>query len=131
MSEHADAFQNGASRLTLQSSVDKYGLGQRDGTTFVMTPSETDGVIANANGDPRALESALGLPPGQLDDDKLVRVDFTPQSMTDLNMRMPSGSEAGANSQWMPGGYLPSGANEAVIDGASAQPQHYTINPVN
>lgn len=78
MSEHADAFQDGTSRLTLQSSVNKYGLGQSDGTTFVMTPSETDGIINNANGDPRALESALGLPAGQLDGDQLMRVDFRP-----------------------------------------------------
>ena len=130
MQEHADAFQGGASRFTLQSSVDKYGLGQSDGTTFVMTPTDADAVVNSAGNDPRALEQALGLPVGQLDGDQLVRVNFSPQAMSDLNMRMPSGNEAGANSQWLPGGYLPSGANEAVIDGGSASPNQYTITPI-
>ncbi|WP_434777190.1 hypothetical protein [Neisseria sp. Ec49-e6-T10] len=33
-----------------------------------------------------------------------------------LNLRVPSGNEAGANSQWIPGGKLPLGESEAVID---------------
>ena len=131
LSDHAEAFKDGASRITLQKNIDKYGLGQSDGTTFVMTPTEADNVIQSSGGDPRALEKALGLPDGQLDSSKLVRIDFTPQAMSDLNMRMPSGKEAGANSQWMPGGFVPSGANEAVIDGGSTQPSHYIITPVN
>lgn len=32
------------------------------------------------------------------------------------NLRMPSGNEAGANEHWIPGGYLPTGIPEAVID---------------
>eukprot|EP01084_Bolivina_argentea_P004350 8279_1 len=31
-------------------------------------------------------------------------------------MRMPSGNEIGANKEWIPGGYLPTGKPEAVID---------------
>ena len=130
MAEHGDAFRDGGSRMTLQSSIDQYGLGQRDGTTFISTRGDTDRMLAAANGDPRKLEAALGLPEGQLDDAQLVRVDFTPQAMKDLDMRMPSGSEAGANEHWLPGGYLPSGENEAVIDGARALPDHYTTRIV-
>ena len=130
MAEHAKAFENGGSRLTLQDSVDKYGLGQRDGTTFISTSADTDRMLADAGGDPRKLEQSLGLPAGQLDNSQLVRVDFTAQAMKDLNMRMPSGTEAGANDQWLPGGYLPSGQNEAVIDGAKALPSHFNITPV-
>ena len=46
--------------------------------------------------------------------------------MNDLNMRMPSGNEAGANDQWLSGGYLPSGQNEAVIDGVKSTVDHFT-----
>lgn len=130
IAEHAQAFDGGASRFTLQGTVDKYGLGQRDGTTFVMTRAEADRILASTNGDPRKLEAALGLPPGQLDDGTLVRVDFSPDAMDDLNVRMPTGNEAGANNQWLPGGLLPSGANEAVLDGAKARPDHYRIGGV-
>jgi hypothetical protein len=131
IAEHAKAFEGGGSRLTLQSSIDDYGLAQRDGTTFILTKTEADRLIADAGGDLRKLEASLGLPVGQLDKSTLVRVDFTPEAMKDLNMRMPSGNEAGANSQWLPGGFLPSGANEAVIDSAKAKAGDYTIKNVN
>ena len=131
IAEHATSFENGGSRFTLQSSIDRYGLGQRDGTTFIMTRAEADQLLLDTGGDLRRLEQALGLPEGQLDNAQLVRVDFTPEAMDDLGMRMPSGNEAGANDQWLPGGLLPSGTNEAVIDGASAQPHHYSITAIN
>ena len=130
MEEHARAFEGGASRFTLQGNLDKYGLGQRDGTTFVMTRGEADRILRETGGDPRKLEEALGLPAGQLDGSALVRVDFPPEAMNDLNMRMPSGNEAGANDQWLPGGYLPNGTREAVIDGAQATPDQYRATPV-
>ena len=131
MTEHAKAFENGGSRFTLQSSLDKYGLGQRDGTTFIMTKSEADQILAKSNGDPRKLEQALGLPEGQLDNAELVRVDFNAEAMKDLDMRMPSGNEAGANELWLPGGLLPTGLNEAIIDGANASSKHYTSKVIN
>ena len=130
ISEHRAAFEDGASRFSLQHNVDKYGLGQRDGTTFVMTPSDANEILRQAGGDPRKLEQALGLPAGQLDGSTLVRVDFPAEVMDDLDVRMPSGNEAGANDQWLPGGYLPSGADEAVLNGGRAAPGQFTVNAV-
>lgn len=130
VAEHAKAFENGGSRFTLQSSLDKYGLGQRDGTTFILPKGEADRILKAAGGDPRKLEAALGLPAGQLDSATLVRVDFSPKALDELNMRIPSGNEAGANAQWLPGGVLPSGANEAVIDGARAKAGQYTTTVI-
>ena len=40
--------------------------------------------------------------------------NFTPDELSGL--RMPSGNEGGANPSWIPGGYLPTGIPEAVID---------------
>lgn len=130
ITEHRAVFDDGASRFSLQKNVDKYGLGQRDGTTFVMTRAEADQVLRGAGGDMRKLEEALGLPKGQLDGEALVRVDFPPESLDELNVRMPSGNEAGANDQWLPGGFLPSGANEAVLDGGRATADQYAITTV-
>jgi hypothetical protein len=118
------------SRFTLKSSLDKYGLGQRDGTTFVLPKREADQILAAAKGDPRKLEELLGLPKGQLDSAELVRIDFTPKAAKDLNLRMPSGREAGANEQWLPGGLLPSGANEAVLDGTKAASGQFKVTSV-
>lgn len=36
--------------------------------------------------------------------------------------RIPSGNEAGANPQWEPGGHLPTGIPEIVIDSAGMIP---------
>ena len=130
VAEHAKAFENGGSRFTLQTNLDKYGLGQKDGTAFILPKGEADRLIANAAGDPRKLEAALGLPVGQLNSATLVRVDFSPKALDELNIRIPSGNEAGANAQWLPGGILPSGANEAVIDGAIAKASQYTTTVI-
>lgn len=114
----------------MQDSIDEYGLGQRDGTTFIATSEDTDQILADTGGDPRKLEAALGLPSGQLDSSQLVRVDFNAQSMEDLDMHMPSGNEAGANEHWLPGGYLPSGQSEAVVSRIKALPNHYNVTAV-
>jgi len=42
-------------------------------------------------------------------------------------LRMPSGNEAGANDQWLPGGLLPDGMPEAVIDGGEIPPDGYRV----
>lgn len=60
-----------------------------------------------------------------LSDDVLVRVDIPdPQ---ELNLRIPSGNEAGANDYWIPRGRLPDGAPEAVIDAADLPESRYTV----
>lgn len=130
INEHAKAFANGAARFTLQSTFDKYGLGQSDGTTFILPKDEADRLMSAAAGDLRKLEVALGLPVGQLDSATLLRADLAPKALDELNFRIPSGNEAGANSQWLPGGLLQTGVNEAVIDGKQATPGQYVITEI-
>ena len=129
ISDHLALFEGGATRFQLKSGLDKYGPGQVDGTSFEMTRSQADELLAATNGDPRALERALGLPEGQLDGNTLMRVDF--DAPADLDLRMPSGNEAGANDKWIPGGRLPDGAAEAVIDVAGIPPARYSATPVD
>jgi hypothetical protein len=71
------------------------------------------------------MERALGLPEGFLDDNKIVRIDVADPE--EYNLRVPSGNEAGANSDWVPGGYLPDGLPEAVIDGRNVPPGDLSI----
>lgn len=129
ISDHLAQFDGGATRFQLQSRLDKYGPGQADGTSFVVPRQEADRLLAETAGDPRALEDALGLPAGQLDGaDALLRVDF--DNPRDLDLRIPSGNEAGANDLWIPGGKLPDGGSEAVIDVGDIDPSGYTVSPV-
>ena len=127
--EHLALFEDGATRFQLRSGLDKYGPGQVDGTSFVMPRAQADELLASAGGDPRALERALGLPEGQLDGNTLMRVDF--EQPEQLGLRVPSGNEAGANDLWIPGGRLPDGSAEAVIDVGAIPPSRYSATPVD
>jgi hypothetical protein len=71
------------------------------------------------------VESALGLPDGYLKDFEVIRVDIA--NPENYNVRIPSGNEAGANDYWLPGGLLPEGMAEAVIDGSDVLPEHLTV----
>ncbi len=128
ISEHLAQFDNGATRFMTESNLGKYGIGQRDGTSFVMPRAEADQLLASTKGDPRALEQALGLPEHFLDDNALVRVDIPKPK--ELELRIPSGNEAGANDQWIPGGKLPTGNSEAVVDVAGISDTRYSTTPV-
>jgi hypothetical protein len=94
-------------------NFERFGIAQRDGTSFVLSSQQADELIRNASGNPRILEESLGLPNGFFDDE-ILRVDIPNPS--EFNLRIPSGNEAGANSQFLPGGLLPTGLAEAVID---------------
>jgi RHS repeat-associated protein len=122
-------FESGASRFMTKGNVDKYGPAQRDGTSFLLTRKEADELLASTKGDKRALEDALGLPKNFLDTNELVRVDVPdPKS---LNLRIPSGNEAGANDYWLPGGKLPDGNLEAVVDLGNAPEGSWSSSPIN
>ncbi|MGC7940572.1 LysM peptidoglycan-binding domain-containing protein [Pandoraea pneumonica] len=121
-------FDKGASRITTQSTLSKWGPAQADGTSFVMTKQQTDSLLKSAGGDPRSIEAALGLPRGLLDSDQLVRIDI--QKPRELGLRIPNGNEAGANRYWIPGGKLPSGNLEAVIDLGKAPASMYSVKPL-
>jgi len=48
-----------------------------------------------------------------------------------FNLRIPSGNEAGANEMWVPGGYLPEGMPEAVIDGRDVPSTDYIVTDLS
>lgn len=125
---HLQKFNDGATRFMPESNLEKYGIAQRDGTSFVMPSHEADAMTAATRGDLRAMENELGLPHGFLDSNKIVRIDISDPD--EFNLRVPSGNEAGANEQWIPGGALPNGASEAVVDGGLIPPDRYTVTDV-
>ncbi|TRW86178.1 hypothetical protein FK535_06790 [Mycolicibacterium sp. 018/SC-01/001] len=126
---HMAKFDDGATRLMPEDNYNKYGLAQRDGTSFVMATKEVEELLASTHGDPRALEQALGMPEGFLEKHRILRIDI-PEPLNH-DARIPSGNEAGANDQWIPGGLLPDGLAEAVIDGSSVQPKDFHISDLS
>ncbi|CAO3309729.1 hypothetical protein METHP14_40165 [Pseudomonas sp. P14-2025] len=47
-----------------------------------------------------------------------------------MNLRIPSGNEAGANEFWISGGKLPHGNSEVVIDAASIAAKRFNTAPL-
>jgi hypothetical protein len=120
---HLEQFDQGGTRFMPDQNFNKYGIGQRDGTTFVFPTNEVDALMAK--GDFAAIESVLGLPEGYFEDYSVLRVDIPDLGHYDL--RIPSGNEAGANDYWLPGGFLPEGIPEAVIDGSKVPFEYLTV----
>ena len=123
--QHLERFDGGVTRFMTSESLEIFGIGQRDGTTFVFPRNELDNLMAATGGDMCRLEQALGLPDGYFDTYEVVRVDIA--DPRDYNLRVPSGNEAGANDRWLPGGYLPEGMPEAVIDGGDVPLDDYIV----
>ena len=113
----------------VSDNFDMYGIGQRDGTSFVMPTNEVHSLMASTGGNPRALEKELGLPDGYFSAYYVIRIDIPDPG--DYDLRVPSGNEAGANDQWIPGGFLPQGVSEAVIDGSEVPRGDMTISDVD
>lgn len=61
---HLAKFDDGATRFMPESNFDKYGLAQRDGTSFVMASNEIDALIHATRGDPKGHGTCLGLAGG-------------------------------------------------------------------
>ena len=116
ISSHLSQFENGASYLVPKAALDRWGrnvLGRVDGQ-FVMPSSQLDDVLIKTNGDLALIEKELGIMPGDWQGQEFVRIDIANPKA--LNLRMPSGNETGANPRWLPGGKLPTGYSEAVIN---------------
>ncbi len=113
---HQRNFRRGASFLTQKNILDKYGrtiLGRQDGL-FVMCKKEMDDLLQKANGQLSYVETELGIPAGMWKNAEIIRIDI--RRPKKLKLRLPSGNETGANELWIPGGKLPKGYLESVIN---------------
>ena len=75
---------------------------------------EVDHLLIRTNGDLSFIEKEPGILAGQWQGKDFVRIDIPNPGST--NIRLPSGNESGANPLWIPGGRLPGGKLEAVVD---------------
>jgi len=113
---HLKKFEKGASYLVPKKVLDDYGrdiIGRLDGQ-FVMSKTEMDDLLKKAKGNLSYVEDELGIPPGGWKGKELIRIDIL--NVKKQNIRMPTGNEAGANDLWLPGGKLPKGYSESVMD---------------
>ena len=114
---HLKNFKAGASCIVSKELLERHhgdSIGKADNSQFIMMKSEMDSVLMRSHGDLSRIEHELGIPAGAWRHRVLVRIDIPKPKK--LKLRMPSGNEIGANVLWLPGGLLPTGYKEAVID---------------
>ena len=114
---HLKNFKAGASCIVSKELLERHhgdSIGKADNSQFIMMKSEMDSVLMRSHGDLSRIEHELGIPAGAWKHRVLVRIDIPKPKK--LRLRMPSGNEIGANALWLPGGLLPTGYKEAVID---------------
>lgn len=116
---HLAQFDGGVVRVTSRAAVGKYGtLGPQGG--FVTSLADFRAIVREARGDLRVVERRLSLDPGTLSnkDTVIALVDRKDAA----GLRIPTGNEGGANTQWVPGGYTSNNTVEAVMDFAKGLP---------
>ncbi|HWV49257.1 MAG TPA: hypothetical protein VN035_07355 [Microbacterium sp.] len=120
ITDHLDQFANGATRIYKTDSILDWGPGNNQvpgnatNTAYVFPTDQLNNLMEQVNS-PTELAEALGLPSNFFEGADVQLRDFAPEDLAGL--RMPSGNEGGTDvDHWIPGGYLPSGIPEAVID---------------
>ncbi|TAE70594.1 MAG: hypothetical protein EAZ85_11800 [Bacteroidetes bacterium] len=114
--KHLKKFSEGASFFIPKDVLDRFGrkiLGRNDGQ-FVIPTKEMNRLIKKSKGSLTYIETELGIPAGAWKDKIIIRIDIL--ELSELNIRLPNGNEAGANELWIPGGKLPKGYSEAVVN---------------
>ncbi|MCB2377404.1 DUF6531 domain-containing protein [Hymenobacter sp. BT635] len=119
--QHLQQFHGEASYLMTGDAYRDFAKGRpfvgRPDGQFISTKTDIDGVLSRSNGDVALIEKELGIKPGPngwQGKGGIVRVDI--QNPEKFNLRMPNGNEGGANELWEPGGFVPGGSPEAVVD---------------
>lgn len=100
---HLDLFDDGAVRFASAADVAKFGTARPPDGGFVIPKREFDKIIAETGGDLRIVEQRLGLDSGSLSNGNTIALQINSEDFRGL--RIPSGNERGANSQWLPGGF--------------------------
>jgi hypothetical protein len=117
--QHLNNFKIKASYLVTGDTYNKYivpgsTIGRKDGL-FISTTNDIDVLLKKANGNISIIERDLGIPIGNWQGKGgIYRIDIIDPEK--FNLRIPCGNEGGANDLWLPGGNLPNGKLEAVID---------------
>lgn len=116
---HLKKFREGVSIVMGLESYNKFvvpaeKIGRSDGC-FVMPKYICDEIDKKFGGDISSYEKSLSFTEGYFSKQGgLVRIDIF--DISDLNLRMASGNEDGANDFWLPGGFTMGAIPEAVVN---------------
>lgn len=109
VAKHLAKFEDGAVRFT----TDVYPtLGNKN--AFVIPKSEFDNLMIETGGDLAKIEKKLSLDEGSLTSKNAVIAWIKKKDFGEI--KMPTGNEVGANSEWIPGGKTAGGLSEGILD---------------
>ncbi len=134
--KHIDMFDDGGSIFITKDQYENYfkgvpEIGREDNSIFVLPKGVCDEIIDEAmqcktyEEAISKIETELGFDSGYYAGKELVRVDI--KDLSGLNLRIPSGNEAGANSYWIPGGFTSGNIAEAVANKVPQERVTYTL----
>ncbi len=110
----ATYFVNKYSHENYVLPLPKLGIAD-DNSLYITTASLSDDVVVIAGKDLSVYEKQLGYSSGYFTNGKEVwRINI--KNPENFNLRIPTGSEIGANHWWHPGGFTSGGVIEAVTD---------------
>ncbi|MGL4106691.1 hypothetical protein [Clostridium sp. LP20] len=133
--QHLKQFENGGSFVMTRDQYEWYVegnsfIGFNDNTQFIAPKDFMDKIEKVASGDISVYEKMLGFDDGYFQSGGgLVRFDTI--NLKDLEIRIPSGNEAGANSHWIPGGLTDGGTPEAIINKIPNNDEYIKISFIN
>jgi len=114
---HLAKFDEGASFLIPKANLDRFGrdlVGYPDNSQFAIPKTTMDEIMSKTGGNISAIEKELGIKSGSWQNIEMARIDIP--KPREHGLRMPSGNEGGANTLWLPGGRLPTGQPEAILN---------------
>ncbi len=115
----SNSFASGGTKLVSSAMLDKFPESATFGnpsSTFISPTTEIDGLLSQ--GLSRfEIATKLGVTDPAFLKGDLIRIDVSADALKGLNLRPTTGSEIGANSQFIPGGKTISGITEGVVNG--------------
>lgn len=115
------SFSSGASKLMSTEQLAAYPNSTTYGnpvSTFVAPTSEIDALL-NQGLSRADIAKRLGIEDELFMKGDLVRVDIEATQLKNMNLRVATGQEGGANNLFVPGGKTIGGVSEGIVDGIS------------
>ena len=110
---HLEPFRHGIVRVTTKQNIKKHKSAGGD-DAFALSFEGLVEVLVRTGGDHHKTEKVLALDKGALASGDAVVAVVSAHNAP--GVRVPSGNEQGANSDWMAGGYTKLGIPEAVVN---------------
>lgn len=126
-------FEKGGSKLVSSQMLKQFDnslyFGKPSGT-FISPSDEIDNLLSQGLNRVQIAEK-LGIDDPLFLKGDLTRIDITPKALKELNLRLPTGKEAGANSLFVPGGKTSGGISEGVVNGVPKKGPGVSIILIN